>query len=115
MNQDLNFSEANACDNDKGVHIPDRTQLNDGLNMHNTFSDTQVVTLENQSDLAVLGGERDNPGAVVAEDQPDENNNLETETLLSREVISTIEGFEAIRDAWSEFNVDLMNSFSWNL
>ena len=52
---------------------------------------------------------------VLARNQQAENDKPETNAVLSREVISTIEDFESVRDAWNEFDADLMNSFSWNL
>ena len=78
-------------------------------NQNSSFG-TQMEMLDNQSDLTNSQGERAYVVAAVTENQPSQ-----TSGVLSREVISTIEGFESIRDFWNGFNVDLMNSFSWNL
>ena len=116
MTQDLRYSDAVACDNDLGDRNSDRTQRNNDLKTPADNSGKQMIeTLENQSDLANTQDKCTNSVAVVAENQPAQTEDLETEPVLSREVFSTIEGFELIRDFWSGLNVDLMNSFAWNL
>ena len=115
MTQDLNFSDAGAFDDDRVVRNSAPTHQNDGLKTQSNSSGKQMETLKDASDLPSLHGQRPNVGVVVAENQQVENGSPETGLVLIREVISTVEGFESIRDAWDEFNTDLMNGFSWNL
>jgi len=115
MTQDLNFSETNEYDNNRVVRDSGQTQPNGGLDMHAKNSGTQMTISEDQNELSSLSGQHANADAGGPENQRVESDAPESEVELTRDVISTIDGFEAIRGLWDEFDVDLMNSFSWNL
>lgn len=97
MTENLNLVEAVDCDNDRSV---DKLAPNQCTEASDTHANERVHEERVEGDMENLGEETDQ---------------LEMGASISREVISTLEDFETVRDTWDQFKVDLMNSYSWNM
>jgi len=108
MSQILKPSATAICDDDSANSAPDWLAHNADLNLLVESDDLQAA--ETQCDL---GNERDKQVAITnvkLNEELDGNN-----PVFIGQVIETVADFETLRNIWSKFNVDPMNSFSWNL
>ena len=117
MTQDLNSTETVANDIDPNVIDSDRTQADAVSGFHASTLESQTESLEKQIDLVSELTDQLEAISASSSKQVDGSEtavSLETDAPLKRNVISSNKDFESLQNVWSEFNVDLMNSFSWN-
>ncbi len=72
----------------------------------------QVSTLEQNG---LLRGDFHECVKMITVKLNEQIDELNADLSINREVVQTLEDFETARDIWEQFEVDPLNSFSWNL